>query len=392
MRVSNSPRTLSALRVAVGLAVVALAVPLASAQPGLRASVVAGGAADASASTLRLRGTVGQAVAGRPSQFDIRIEQGFWPTTRVSSGLILRAEPALPIVVVQGGKFRFGTRFTVPAGGPSSFQYWATSTPPAGTPERAFGPVTVLVTPPTEQVLATVQGIPVGTPPGVHRYTVYAGTYPATVLSSDGFDYTVTFGAVVSSAREGLPAARDTPATSREIAASGSRPAPADADARLTDDAAPVWATSDALAFVGDGRPLLPGTVLDLRADALAPADSLGEPETMALPEEASAVAVVPEASAIVMTDVPEAVALAAPFPNPTREGATFRYGLPAAGAARLTVYDAHGRTVAVLADGEQGAGWHAATIASDRLASGLYLVRLDAGGVVVTHRFTVLR
>lgn len=386
MRVSCPP-ALPDLRIAVVLAVAWFGIPLAAAQTSLRASVVAGGAADASGGSLRLRATAGQPATGRPSRRAYRTEQGFWPTTRLSPGLLIRAEPLLPLVVEQGGKFRFGTRLTVPAGGPSSFQYWATSMPPTGVAVHAFGPVTVLVTPPTEQVIATVQAVPAGAPTGVHRYTVYAGTYPEGVLSSDAFAYTVTLGAFATGSREAPPAP---PPAARAVAPFGSRLAATGATGR-DDEVALGRSGSDALAFV-DGRPLLPGTVLDFRRLVPAQADSLGGTETMALPDEAAAVVASPEAAASIAADVPETVVLAAPFPNPTRDGATFRFGLPAAGPAQLTVYDAHGRRVAVLADDERSAGWHTASIATDRLASGLYLIRLDAGGAVVTHRFTVLR
>ena len=63
---------------------------------------------------------------------------------------------------------------------------------------------------------------------------------------------------------------------------------------------------------------------------------------------------------------------------------------LPAAGAARLDVVDALGRRVAVLADGDLGAGPHA--FALPGLASGVYTARLSAGDAVQTVRFTVVR
>ncbi|MEM7787481.1 MAG: hypothetical protein AAF594_07130, partial [Bacteroidota bacterium] len=49
---------------------------------------------------------------------------------------------------------------------------------------------------------------------------------------------------------------------------------------------------------------------------------------------------------------LPEAVALAPPYPNPTRGEAVLQIGLPAAGPLRAVVYDVRGREVAVVADG----------------------------------------
>ena len=76
--------------------------------------------------------------------------------------------------------------------------------------------------------------------------------------------------------------------------------------------------------------------------------------------------------------------------PNPARGAARLALSLPAAGAARLDVVDALGRTVAVLHDGELAAG--AATFVADGLAAGVYTARLRAGEAAQSVRFTVLR
>jgi hypothetical protein len=86
------------------------------------------------------------------------------------------------------------------------------------------------------------------------------------------------------------------------------------------------------------------------------------------------------------------ALALHAPAPNPTDGATTLRYDLPAAGRVRLAVYDALGREVAVLVDGERPAGAHEAVLAAGRLAPGVYVVRLAAGRAVETRRLTVAR
>ncbi len=87
------------------------------------------------------------------------------------------------------------------------------------------------------------------------------------------------------------------------------------------------------------------------------------------------------------------AVALGAPFPNPARSAsATVSVELPEAGPARLAVYDALGREVAVALDGVQSAGRHAVALDTSRLPSGVYVVRLEAGGAVAVQRLTVVR
>ena len=55
-------------------------------------------------------------------------------------------------------------------------------------------------------------------------------------------------------------------------------------------------------------------------------------------------------------------------------------------------MYDALGRHVAQLAEGVYGAGAHHARFEAGALAPGVYLVRLDAGGEVVTQRVVRVR
>ena len=83
---------------------------------------------------------------------------------------------------------------------------------------------------------------------------------------------------------------------------------------------------------------------------------------------------------------------LAAPSPNPTRGAARVAFSLAEAGAARLTAVDALGREVAVLADGDLGAGPHTATFESANLPAGVYVLRLEAGGQVLVQNATVTR
>lgn len=83
---------------------------------------------------------------------------------------------------------------------------------------------------------------------------------------------------------------------------------------------------------------------------------------------------------------------LGQPAPNPSRGDARVAYSLSAPGPARLAVLDVLGREVAVLADGAQAAGPTLASLATARLAPGVYVLRLDAGGVVRTQPLTVVR
>jgi hypothetical protein len=89
-------------------------------------------------------------------------------------------------------------------------------------------------------------------------------------------------------------------------------------------------------------------------------------------------------------------LALAPPFPNPSRGVTEFRYQLPAAGHARLAVYDVTGRSVAILADQVEDAGPHTArweTLGGGkRIPPGVYVARLEFAGRSETRRIAVTR
>ena len=83
--------------------------------------------------------------------------------------------------------------------------------------------------------------------------------------------------------------------------------------------------------------------------------------------------------------------------PNPFNPKTTLRFSLPEAGEARLAVYDVHGRLCRSLAAGALTAGAHAVDWdgrddAGRRLASGVYLVRLETGGRQAAARLVLLK
>lgn len=86
------------------------------------------------------------------------------------------------------------------------------------------------------------------------------------------------------------------------------------------------------------------------------------------------------------------ALRLEAAYPNPAADAATFRFTLPAAGAASLRVYDLLGREVAVLVDAVLPAGPHRAAWDAAALPPGVYLARLHAGPAAVARTVTVVR
>ncbi|MCP4573939.1 MAG: hypothetical protein GY838_16390 [bacterium] len=78
--------------------------------------------------------------------------------------------------------------------------------------------------------------------------------------------------------------------------------------------------------------------------------------------------------------------------PNPFNPSTTFTFELPRSGHVHLEAFDAAGRKVATLVDRRLGAGPHEVTWAPRRLSSGMYVIRLRAGGETALQRMTLLK
>jgi hypothetical protein len=78
---------------------------------------------------------------------------------------------------------------------------------------------------------------------------------------------------------------------------------------------------------------------------------------------------------------LPATFALSPAYPNPFNPSTAIGFQLPVFGQVRLSVHDALGREVAVLADGVMPAGRHSVTWDARNQASGVYLVRMSAAG-----------
>ncbi len=90
----------------------------------------------------------------------------------------------------------------------------------------------------------------------------------------------------------------------------------------------------------------------------------------------------------------PAAFALLQNFPNPFNAGTVFGFtvGGVSPGHVRFTVCDMLGREVATLVDDNRAPGTHRISFEASDLASGMYLYRLHAGGIVQTKKFVLVR
>jgi hypothetical protein len=77
----------------------------------------------------------------------------------------------------------------------------------------------------------------------------------------------------------------------------------------------------------------------------------------------------------------PQGYRLYANYPNPFNPATTIRFSLADRRSTVLKVYDLLGREVAVLVNGELDPGEHTVQFDGARLASGLYVCRMTAGG-----------
>lgn len=76
--------------------------------------------------------------------------------------------------------------------------------------------------------------------------------------------------------------------------------------------------------------------------------------------------------------------------PNPAEDGAELRFDLSKADRTRITVLNALGQEVSVLADGPLAAGAHRIAVPASALSSGVYLVRMQQGSATQVARFMV--
>jgi surface protein len=91
--------------------------------------------------------------------------------------------------------------------------------------------------------------------------------------------------------------------------------------------------------------------------------------------------------------ELPESFVLRAAYPNPFNPTTTITYGLPAAAEVRITATDLLGRQVATLVAGDmKEAGYHTAQFNAEGLASGTYLIRMEAGDFVATQQVVLLK
>ena len=90
--------------------------------------------------------------------------------------------------------------------------------------------------------------------------------------------------------------------------------------------------------------------------------------------------------------DIPLTTRLHANYPNPFNPSTNLSFDLHQTGNVRISVYDALGRRIAILADTQMDAGRHELTWDATHLASGMYLVRMETPHTTQTRKVTLMK
>ncbi len=90
--------------------------------------------------------------------------------------------------------------------------------------------------------------------------------------------------------------------------------------------------------------------------------------------------------------EIPNAVSIKQNYPNPFNPTTTIKFELDKSTFTKLTVFDVLGRKVRELVNETRPAGINTIEFNATNLASGVYLYRLEANGVVQTKRLTLIK
>lgn len=93
----------------------------------------------------------------------------------------------------------------------------------------------------------------------------------------------------------------------------------------------------------------------------------------------------------------PDEFVVESPYPNPFNPTVHVKYGLPDAGAVKISIYDIRGREVATLVNRTQSAGWYTLDWngLDDRgrqVSTGLYFIRAQATGITHIRKVVYLK
>jgi len=92
-------------------------------------------------------------------------------------------------------------------------------------------------------------------------------------------------------------------------------------------------------------------------------------------------------------SDLPEGYALNQNYPNPFNPSTTITFSLPQVSDVKLTVYNALGQKVATVLNNQRyTSGMHSVNFDASRLASGVYIYRLEANNFIADRKMVLIK
>ncbi|MBK6912151.1 MAG: T9SS type A sorting domain-containing protein [Ignavibacteriales bacterium] len=79
-------------------------------------------------------------------------------------------------------------------------------------------------------------------------------------------------------------------------------------------------------------------------------------------------------------------------FPNPFNPSTTIRFAIPNSGNVKLSVTNILGQEVAVLLNEFKNAGSYDINFDASQIASGLYIYKIEADGIIISKKMTLLK
>lgn len=92
------------------------------------------------------------------------------------------------------------------------------------------------------------------------------------------------------------------------------------------------------------------------------------------------------------ISEIPNGYELDQNYPNPFNPTTNINYSIDQAGAVSIKVYDMTGREVATLVNERMSAGSHQVQFDASNLSSGVYLYSMQANGVRLTNKMTLIK
>ena len=89
---------------------------------------------------------------------------------------------------------------------------------------------------------------------------------------------------------------------------------------------------------------------------------------------------------------MPRSFSLLQNYPNPFNPTTTINYAIPTSQHVRISLFDVLGRQIAILTDQNQHAGFYSVAFDADKLSSGVYFYRIEAGSFIQTKKMLLLK